>query len=200
MAKKPISPEELQEIEERRRVEQRAEREKRIRERTQRAGLWSRRDFFGRLSWGGFGLVSLVGLLAFVRSAFPRVLFVPPSTFKAGYPNDYPVGEVSEKYRSDQRVWIVREPQGFYAVFAKCTHLGCTPRWSSSENKYKCPCHGSGYYRDGYNFEGPAPRPMDRFALLLADDGQLLVDKSKVFKMQPGLAPNKQHPDSILRI
>lgn len=176
MAKKPISPEELQEIEERRRVEQRAEREKRIRERTQRAGLWSRRDFFGRLSWGGFGLVSLVGLLAFVRSAFPRVLFVPPSTFKAGYPNDYPVGEVSEKYRSDQRVWIVREPQGFYAVFAKCTHLGCTPRWSSSENKYKCPCHGSGYYRDGYNFEGPAPRPMDRFALLLADDGQLLVD------------------------
>lgn len=200
MAKKPISPEELQEIEERRRVEQRAEREKRIRERTQRAGLWSRRDFFGRLSWGGFGLVSLVGLLAFVRSAFPRVLFVPPATFKAGYPNDYPVGEVSEKYRSDQRVWIVREPQGFYAVFAKCTHLGCTPRWSSSENKYKCPCHGSGYYRDGYNFEGPAPRPMDRFALLLADDGQLLVDKSKVFKMQPGLAPNKQHPDSILRI
>lgn len=200
MAKKPISPEELQELEERRRVEQRAEREKRIRERTQRAGLWSRRDFFGRLSWGGFGLVSLVGLLAFVRSAFPRVLFVPPSTFKAGYPNDYPVGEVSEKYRSDQRVWIVREPQGFYAVFAKCTHLGCTPRWSSSENKYKCPCHGSGYYRDGYNFEGPAPRPMDRFALLLADDGQLLVDKSKVFKMQPGLAPNKQHPDSILRI
>lgn len=200
MAKKPISPEDLQEIEERRRVEQRAEREKRIRERTQRAGLWSRRDFFGRLSWGGFGLVSLVGLLAFVRSAFPRVLFVPPSTFKAGYPNDYPVGEVSEKYRSDQRVWIVREPQGFYAVFAKCTHLGCTPRWSSSENKYKCPCHGSGYYRDGYNFEGPAPRPMDRFALLLADDGQLLVDKSKVFKMQPGLAPNKQHPDSILRI
>ena len=200
MAKKPTSPEELQALEERRRVEQREEREKRVRERAQRGGLWSRRDFFGRLSWGGFGLVSLVGLLAFVRSAFPRVLFVPPSTFKAGFPGDYPVGEVSEKYRSDQRVWIVREPQGFYAIFAKCTHLGCTPRWSSSESKYKCPCHGSGYYRTGYNFEGPAPRPMDRFKLALADDGQLLVDKSKVYKMQPGVDPNKQHPDSILRI
>ncbi len=200
MAKKPTSPAELQEYEERRRVEQRAEREKRLRERAQRGGLWSRRDFFGRLSWGGFGLVSLVGLLAFVRAAFPRVLFVPPSTFKAGFPGDYPVGEVSEKYRSDQRTWIVREPQGFYAIFANCTHLGCTPRWSSSENKYKCPCHGSGYYRTGYNFEGPAPRPMDRFQLSLADDGQLLVDKSKIFKMQPGVDPNKQHPDSILRI
>jgi cytochrome b6-f complex iron-sulfur subunit len=200
MAKKPTSPEEIQEYEARRRVEQRAEREKRLRERAQRGGLWSRRDFFGRLSWGGFGLVSLVSLLAFVRSAFPRVLFVPPSTFKAGFPGDYPVGEVSEKYRSDQRTWIVREPQGFYAIFANCTHLGCTPRWSSSENKYKCPCHGSGYYRTGYNFEGPAPRPMDRFKLSLADDGQLLVDKSKIFKMQPGVDPNKQHPDSILRI
>ena len=146
MAKKPTSPEEIQAYEERRRVEQRAEREKRLRERAQRGGLWSRRDFFGRLSWGGFGLISLVSLLAFVRSAFPRVLFVPPSTFKAGFPGDYPVGEVSEKYRSDQRTWIVREPQGFYAIFANCTHLGCTPRWSSSENKYKCPCHGSGYY------------------------------------------------------
>ena len=200
MAKKPTSPEEVQEYEERRRVEQRAEREKRLRERAQRGGLWSRRDFFGRLSWGGFGLVSLVGLLAFVRSAFPRVLFVPPSTFKAGFPGDYPVGEVSEKYRSDQRTWIVREPQGFYAIFANCTHLGCTPRWSSSENKYKCPCHGSGYYRTGYNFEGPAPRPMDRFQLSLADDGQLLVDKRQIFQMQPGVDPNKQHPDSILRI
>ncbi len=200
MAKKPTSPEEVQEYEERRRVEQRAEREKRLRERAQRGGLWSRRDFFGRLSWGGFGLVSLVSLLAFVRSAFPRVLFVPPLTFKAGFPGDYPVGEVSEKYRSDQRTWIVREPQGFYAIFAKCTHLGCTPRWSSSENKYKCPCHGSGYYRTGYNFEGPAPRPMDRFKLSLADDGQLVVDKSRVYKMQPGVDPNKQHPDSILRI
>ena len=200
MAKKPTAPEEVQAYEEGRRVEQRAEREKRLRERAQRGGLWSRRDFFGRLSWGGFGLISLVSLLAFVRSAFPRVLFVPPSTFKAGFPGAYPVGEVSEKYRSDQRTWIVREPQGFYAIFANCTHLGCTPRWSSSENKYKCPCHGSGYYRTGYNFEGPAPRPMDRFQLSLADDGQLLVDKSKIFKMQPGVDPNKQHPDSILRM
>jgi len=41
---------------------------------------------------------------------------------------------------------------------------------------------------------------MDRFKLSLADDGQLLVDKSTIFKMQPGVDPNKQHPDSILRI
>ena len=201
MAKeKAAAAEDLKAVEERRRQEQIAERQKREREKARRGGLWSRRDFFGRLGWGGFGVFSLVSLLAFVRSAFPRVLFVPPSTFKAGLPNDYPVGEVSEKYKTEFRVWIVREPVGFYAIFAKCTHLGCTPRWIASENKYKCPCHGSGYYKTGYNFEGPAPRPMDRVEIRLGEDGQLVVDKSKVFRMQPGVDPNKQHPESILKV
>ena len=62
-----------------------------------------------------------------------------------------------------------------------CTHLGCTPRWLKAEDKYKCPCHGSGYYRDGVNFEGPAPRPMEHVKIALADDGQLLFDRSKLF-------------------
>ncbi|MGH7961236.1 MAG: ubiquinol-cytochrome c reductase iron-sulfur subunit, partial [Candidatus Binatia bacterium] len=159
MAKEKAAAEDPKALAERRRQEQVEERQKREREKAQRGGLWSRRDFFGRLAWGGFGAFSLVGLLAFVRSAFPRVLFVPPLTFKAGFPGDYPVGEVSERYTQEFRVWIVREPQGFYAIFAKCTHLGCTPRWAASEGKYKCPCHGSGYFKTGYNFEGPAPRP-----------------------------------------
>jgi len=201
MAKeKAATAEELSALAERRRQEQSAERQKREREKAQRAGLWSRRDFFGRLSWGGFGVVSLISLLAFVRSAFPRVLFVPPSTFKAGFPSDYPIGEVSEKYKTEFRVWIIREPAGFYAIFAKCTHLGCTPRWLAAENKYKCPCHGSGYYKTGYNFEGPAPRPMDRVKITLGEDGQLVVDKSVLFRMQPGVDPNKQHPESILKV
>jgi cytochrome b6-f complex iron-sulfur subunit len=201
MAKeKAATAEEFNALAERRRQEQAAERQKREREKAQRAGLWSRRDFFGRLSWGGFGVVSLISLLAFVRSAFPRVLFVPPSTFKAGFPSDYPIGEVSEKYKTEFRVWIIREPAGFYAIFAKCTHLGCTPRWLAAENKYKCPCHGSGYYKTGYNFEGPAPRPMDRVKIALGEDGQLVVDKSVLFRMQPGVDPNKQHPESILKV
>lgn len=75
-------------------------------------GIWSRRDFFGRLGWCGFGVFSLVSLFGFLRSAFPRVLFKPPSTFKAGFPSDYTVGEVSEKFKKDYRVWIVREEAG----------------------------------------------------------------------------------------
>jgi cytochrome b6-f complex iron-sulfur subunit len=169
-------------------------------ERAELGSLWSRRDFLGRLGWGGFGVFSLVGLLAAVRSAFPRVLFLPPSKFKAGLPGDYVVGEVSEKFLHDFRTWIIRTKLGYYAIFAKCTHLGCTPRWLKTEQKFKCPCHGSGYYITGLNFEGPAPRPMDRFKIFVADDGQLEVDKSVVYHMEPGVDPNVQHPESILKL
>jgi cytochrome b6-f complex iron-sulfur subunit len=166
----------------------------------QKKGIWSRRDFFTRLGWSGFGVFSLVSLLGFLRSAFPRVLFQPPSTFKAGLPSDYAVGEVSEKFKQEFRTWIVREETGIYAVFAKCTHLGCTPRWLGAESKFKCPCHGSGFFKTGLNFEGPAPRPLDRFKLSVGDDGQLVVDKSKVFKMTPGKEPDEQYPESILKV
>src|SRR5437879_2470342 len=201
MAKeKAATAEDLKAVEERRRLEQIAERQKREREKARRGGLWSRRDFFGRLGWGGFGVFSVISLLAAVRSAFPRILFTPPSTFKAGFPGDYAVGEVSERFKKDFRVWIVRNEEGFYATFAKCTHLGCTPRWLAAENKFKCPCHGSGYYKSGVNFEGPAPRPMDRVRVDVGEDGQLVVDKKTVYKMQEGVEPDEQFPASILKV
>jgi cytochrome b6-f complex iron-sulfur subunit len=150
------------------------------------ASIWSRRDFFGQAAWAGLGLFSGLTLLGFLRAAFPRVLFSPPNTFKAGLPKDYAVGEVSEKFKQEFRVWIVREEEGFYALFAKCTHLGCTPRWLAAESKFKCPCHGSGFYKSGVNFEGPAPRPLERLKLTLSEDGQLLVDKGQKFLFEKG--------------
>ena len=56
----------------------------------------------------------------------------------------------------------------------------------AAENKFKCPCHGSGFYRSGVNFEGPAPRPLERARILLADDGQILIDKSTKFQQEKG--------------
>jgi len=117
---------------------------------------------------------------------FPRVLFEPPTKFKAGFPQDYVVGEVSEKYKDEQRVWIIRDKDGFYALIAICTHLGCTPRWLPADNKFKCPCHGSGYYKSGINFEGPTPRPLERAYIGLADDGEIEVDRSVSFRYERG--------------
>ena len=139
--------------------------------------------------------------MGFLRSAFPRVFFQPPAIFKAGFPNDYAIGEVSEKYKQDQRVWIVREDTGIYAIFAKCTHLGCTPALAGRrKTNSNVPVTVAAYYKSGLNFEGPAPRPMDRFKISVGDDGQLLVDKNKVYKMAPGTEPDEQYADSILKV
>ena len=186
MAKAEAQKEDPAVVAARRQVEQLREREKRVRERAQLGGLWSRRDVFGRFAWSIFAGFSGLSLVAAIRSAFPRVLFVPPSTFKAGRPTDFAIGEVSEKFKKDQRVWIIRTEEGLYALFAKCTHLGCTPRWLTAENKFKCPCHGSGFYKTGINFEGPAPRPLERLRITKAEDGQLLIDKSVKYLYEKG--------------
>ena len=183
---KPLSAEEKAHVADQRRVEQQLERQKRAKEKAQMGTLWSRRDVFGRFGWGIFTAFSGITLLGFLRSAFPRVLFQPPSTFKAGLPSDYTIGEVSEKWKKDQRVWIIRTEEGLYALFAKCTHLGCTPRWLTAENKFKCPCHGSGFYKTGVNFEGPAPRPLERLRITKAEDGQILIDKGVKYLYEKG--------------
>ncbi len=146
-------------------------------------GIWrmNRRSLLsvaGWLAFIGFILTSTVSALRFM---FPRVLFEPPTKFKAGMPQDFVVGEVSEKFKDEKRVWIVRDKDGFYALISICTHLGCTPRWLPSDAKFKCPCHGSGFYQTGVNFEGPAPRPLERAYIGLADDGQIEVDRGIKF-------------------
>lgn len=132
----------------------------------------------------------LMWVLGLARFMFPNILIEPPTRFKVGPPSLYAGGQVETKYIPQFGVWIVRwEYEGqpiIYALKSVCTHLGCTPNWLEAEQKFKCPCHGSGFYKDGVNFEGPAPRPLERYAIALADDGQLEVDKSRVFFQEQG--------------
>ena len=148
--------------------------------------IWSRRNVLGLGGWMGILGALNAGAGAMIALLFPRALFEPPTAFKVGPPSTFNVGEVSERFMKDYRVWIVREESGFYALSGICTHLGCTPRWLGPENKFKCPCHGSGFRRDGTNFEGPAPRPLERVKIVRADDGQLVVDKAFRYRYELG--------------
>jgi cytochrome b6-f complex iron-sulfur subunit len=163
--------------------------------------LWYRRDLFSTAGWAGLFVVVTTALMGFVRYMFARVLFEPPSTFKAGLPEEYAPGVVNEKFIKDRLVWIVRnEDSSFYALLAICTYLGCTPNWFAIDNQFECPCHGSGFYRDGTNYEGPAPRPLDRIKISLTSEGQLVVDKGVVYRMVPGRDPDEQYPQSLLKV
>jgi cytochrome b6-f complex iron-sulfur subunit len=143
----------------------------------------------------GLGFTSLsatLGLwsLGTARFMFPNILTEPPSKFKVGFPSNFAPGQVETRFVPTFGVWVVNgEYNGLrqiYALRTVCTHLGCTPNWLEGEQKFKCPCHGSGFYKDGINFEGPAPRPLERYAIRLADDGQIEIDKSKLFYEEIG--------------
>ncbi len=137
-------------------------------------------------------LTTTIGLwtLALARFMFPNILTEPPSKFKIGFPDSIAPGTVETKFKAQFGVWVVNyEFQGQPMIFALstvCTHLGCTPNWLDAEQKFKCPCHGSGFYKDGINFEGPAPRPLERYAIQVADDGQLEIDRSQKFQEEMG--------------
>jgi cytochrome b6-f complex iron-sulfur subunit len=143
------------------------------------------------LAWTAFSLAMVALTLGSVRFLFPNVLSEPPSKVKVGFPDNYEDGKVVERYK-DQNIWVVKNLGAIYALSTTCTHLGCTPQWLEREQKFKCPCHGSGFYISGINFEGPAPRPLERWAVSVGDDGQLVVDKSKKFQQERGEWTNEE--------
>ena len=156
------------------------------------------------VAWTAFTASMVATATATGRFMFPNVLFEPPATFKAGIPDDFQTGQVDERFKQRFGVWLVKDTDvqtgafGIYALSTVCTHLGCTPDWLPAAQKFKCPCHGSGYYRTGVNFEGPAPRPLERAKIFIdTADGQIVVDKSVQFHQERGEWTN---PEAFLKL
>ena len=152
-----------------------------------------------RLVWSCVTAFLGAWFIAFFRFFLPRTLFEPSTVFKIGYPSDYGLG-VDTKWQQKYRIWVDRTPDRLFVIYARCTHLGCTPDWKASENKFKCPCHGSGYDSEGVNFEGPAPRPMDRAHIEPAPDGQIVVDVSRLYQWPKGQPSHFNDPGAFLNV
>jgi cytochrome b6-f complex iron-sulfur subunit len=149
-----------------------------------------KRKLLSALGWGSLAIVCGAGAMSTLKFLYPRVLFEPPAYFNIGFPDQFTlspqvdshgVSLVILKWKKSHRTWIVLGKDRMYAIFAKCTHLGCTPSWYEDDRTFKCPCHGSQFYSNGVNFAGPAPRPMDRFKISIAEDGQIVVDTGVLF-------------------
>ena len=138
------------------------------------------------VAWAAFIAGCMQALAGTVRFMYPNVLQEPPTLFKIGAADKFDDGNVYEQWKNEYGVWIVKNEGKLYAIRTVCTHLGCTPNWLEGEQKFKCPCHGSGFRKTGINFEGPAPRPLERFSIAIADDGQVQIDKSKKWQQELG--------------
>ena len=148
----------------------------------------NRRSFLSWLSVGWLAYIGVTGgfFTVIIRYLFPNVLFEPPQTFKIGYPDDFSKNSVDIKFKKQFNAWIVRDEESIFALSTVCTHLGCTPNWLGTSKKFKCPCHGSGFKMTGINFEGPAPRPLERYRIVLADNGEIIIDKTQKYQQEKG--------------
>ncbi|UCD85811.1 MAG: Rieske 2Fe-2S domain-containing protein [Deltaproteobacteria bacterium] len=157
----------------------------------------SRRDFISKglsvLGWGMFFCGTGIAAVETVRFFFPRVVFHPPTTFKIGPPGGFVSGSVPDTYgvilvdprwKRDNKFFVVRAEDRIYAIYARCTHLGCMVNWFEGEKTYRCPCHGSEFHSNGVNFAGPAPRPLDRLKIFLDVDDQLVVDTGTIYTVK----------------
>lgn len=133
--------------------------------------------------WGAFLAFLASSIGATLRFMLPNVLYEPSQKFRAGRVRDYPLGVTIDKAN---RVWIIRNEQGLYAMWSRCTHLGCTPNWFPAESRFRCPCHGSNFNAQGDVIAGPAPKPLWRVLVNVTPQGELIIDKA-VMENRPGL-------------
>lgn len=165
----------------------------------------SRRDFNFALiaAWGALAACGATALAMFQDFFGPKVLKEPKKLWRVGKIADF-AAPVDESFKrtpaGSEGFWLVNlqpNEDRLVALNTICTHLGCIPAWLSGDQKFKCPCHGSGYYVNGVNFEGPTPRPLERFAIFKDADGFINVDQSKVFRQELG---QWNEPESFIEL
>ncbi|MCC7130442.1 MAG: hypothetical protein B6D39_01285 [Anaerolineae bacterium UTCFX2] len=132
---------------------------------------------FLSLTWLG-ALVVLAGEAVFMLISFmkPKASGGIGGLVYAGKIEEFPPGSVN--YILSGKFYIVHPAGGLMALWQRCTHLGCAVPWAEAENQFHCPCHGSLFNQDGVVIGGPAPRPLDRFSIVIKDD-EVWVDTSK---------------------
>ena len=142
----------------------------------------SRRDFLHKAAVGSLVGAGAMAFLGILQLPLPKVFNEPPSVFKIGHPNDFPID--TYQLIAQKNVFIFRDRKGIRALSALCTHLGCVV--TRDENGFHCPCHGSRFDINGGIQSGPAPRSLDWLLVDMTPDGQLTVDLEKKVAMDDG--------------
>lgn len=60
---------------------------------------------------------------------------------------------------------IFSEHDRLWALSRTCTHLGCRLNFKEKDNVLECPCHQSRFSTTGDVLNGPAKKPLNRYAV-----------------------------------
>lgn len=132
-----------------------------------------RRDFLGIAAFGAFLAAFGAACIGSLRLLLPKVFSEPSRRYKIGEPERFSMGEIT--IPPGRSVYVLRDTDGFYAISAVCTHLGCIVKLHSGV--FECPCHGSRFTLNGDVISGAAPKALEWYAISMAPDGQLIVDE-----------------------
>lgn len=101
------------------------------------------------------------------------------TTLDAGTADSLPVGQGRLVRHGSQPVWVVRTGEdAFVGMSAVCTHLHCILGWNAESRVMDCPCHAGSFDLNGNVLSGPAPRPLERYAVEQRM-GRLIVSLSR---------------------
>jgi len=140
----------------------------------------NRRDFFLKLGLGSLSIAAAGTTVFAYQFLSPNVLFEPSPIVNAGRPDSYPMDSVTLDVNSG--TYLIHAKEGFFALGAVCTHLGCLTVWKPELGIIACPCHGSKFKREGEKIEGPAPKPLPWLRTWVSDEGDLMVDRSTTIR------------------
>ena len=141
---------------------------------------FNRRDFFVKLGLGSLTIAAAGTTVFAYQFLSPNVLYEPSPIVNAGKPESYAMDSVTLDVNSG--IYVIRAKEGFFALGAVCTHLGCLTAWKPELGIIACPCHGSKFHKEGDKIEGPAPKPLPWFRMWVSDEGDLMVDRSAAIR------------------
>ncbi|MBK8150901.1 MAG: Rieske 2Fe-2S domain-containing protein [Acidobacteria bacterium] len=101
----------------------------------------------------------------------------PAKKFNVTLPENLAEGEAFVP--PGRNVAVFRDAEGVFAISTVCTHLGCIVK--AGKSGFDCPCHGSGFAKDGAVVKGPAPKPLP-WLKITNNGGSLTIDESAKVK------------------
>lgn len=137
----------------------------------------ARRRFLMTVGWGGLSALLVATVPALIRFLWPQSRRDRREVVEVGTLQDYRAVTVATRWVHRDGLWIVNQDGRLFAIEARCTHLGCTPRWIPEWGVFRCPCHGSRFSPDGVALNGPASLPLNRLAIRI-ERGLVVVDRS----------------------
>ena len=83
---------------------------------------------------------------------------------------DLPPGQGEVFSVNNKPVLVINTADGYKALSATCTHLGCILFWNEQREVIACPCHEAYFNTNGAVISGPPPAPLPTYRVQVEGD------------------------------